>query len=622
MASTSEILCGTNGVFELSALNGLNGFTLNGEAASDLSGNTVKAIGDINHDGFKDFIIGAIAAESLNGYQSGKAYVVFGSNNLGWSGKLMLSSLNGVNGFKINGLAAYNWLGYSSAALGDINHDGIDDFVVGASGADVTGIESGSCYVIFGKVDIGSSGTVDLSTLDGSNGFSIHGKFAGDEFGRALSSAGDFNNDGIKDIAIGALYADTNGDNSGASYVIYGTSTIGRGGVFDLNSLDGSNGFEIRGVQSGDQSGSAISSAGDINHDGYDDIMVKSFRPGTKNINDLYAGVVYFIYGGKSVETNGVFELTDINGNNGFVVTGLSYSSNSGSTVVASLSMAFDVNNDGIDDVILGSIYSSTNGALSGASYVLFGSNSIGMRGLLDVSELNGSNGFVINGVAAGDNSGISVSAEDINNDGISDLIIGAWHASSHVSNSGSCYIVYGSNIIGARGVFQLSNLNGNNGFKINGLASGDAFGMAVSGIGDVNNDGWNDFIVGAYFADANGLTNTGASYVIYCASQIFPHPSRIPSAVPTLSLSVNPSFRLSYAPSKFLSVAPTATLFKKSENFSNGSQDNLSLYYFLLIGMPILGSVLAGLITNYIWTTFCENKQQTVYASAPMHQV
>ena len=135
--------------FNLSTLNGLNGFVLNGEAEGDRSGTSVSAASDINGDGVDDLIIGAPYGDP-NGNSSGRSYVVFGSNT-GLPNPFNLSSLNGLNGFVLNGEAQTDLSGFPVSAAGDVNGDGIDDLIIGAFSADPNGTDSGRSYVVFGR---------------------------------------------------------------------------------------------------------------------------------------------------------------------------------------------------------------------------------------------------------------------------------------------------------------------------------------------------------------------------------------------------------------------------------------------------------------------------------------
>ncbi len=354
---------------------------------------------------------------------------------LGQQAAIELSNLDGSNGFVLNGQAAAYASGSSVSAVGDVNGDGVDDLLIGARGADPNGKDNaGVSYVVFGASGVGVSGAVELSTLNGNNGFVLNGVAEGDLSG-SVSAAGDVNDDGIDDLLIGAVSADTNGRTSGASYVVFGSNQQFTASI-ELSDLDGNNGFVLNGEAEGDFSGSSVSAAGDVNGDGIDDLLIGAY--GAYSIDGI--GTSYVVFGNSEVGTNGILELSALDGSNGFALNGVTEDDRSGKSVSA----AGDVNGDGIDDLLIGANLSDSNGRDSGASYVVFGASGVGGSGTINLSSLNGDNGFVLNGVAAGDISGSSVSAAgDVNDDGIDDLLIGAFGANVNDTNtkaSGASY--------------------------------------------------------------------------------------------------------------------------------------------------------------------------------------
>src|SRR4028119_1298628 len=213
-----------------------------------------------------------------------------------------LWDLNGSNGFAINGIAAYDDSGSSVSSAGDVNGDGFDDLIIGAIIADPNGISSaGQSYVVFGS-NSGFGASFNLSTLNGSNGFAINGIAAFDNSGRLVSSAGDVNGDGFDDLIIGARGADPNGlIYAGQSYVVFGSNS-GFGAGLNLSDLDGSNGFAINGIAAYDQSGWSVSSAGDVNGDGFDDLIIGTNGAEPNGINR--AGQSYVLFGQGTTPTN------------------------------------------------------------------------------------------------------------------------------------------------------------------------------------------------------------------------------------------------------------------------------------------------------------------------------
>ncbi|MFP6743352.1 MAG: calcium-binding protein, partial [Alphaproteobacteria bacterium] len=174
----------------------------------------------------------------------------------------------------------------------DVNGDGFDDLIVGAPGVDANGTDAGASYIIFGGQSLG--GTVSLGDIGGAVlGLRIDGETQGDGFGNAVSAAGDMNADGIDDVVIGASWNDAGGINSGAAYVVFGDT--GLGGVVSASDLaDGTQGFRLTGEYAGNRVGFSVSGAGDVDGDGFDNVIVGAYTNG----DALPGGGAYVVFGG------------------------------------------------------------------------------------------------------------------------------------------------------------------------------------------------------------------------------------------------------------------------------------------------------------------------------------
>ena len=405
-----------------------------------------------------------------------------------------------VQGFAINGENAGDVSGKVSNA-GDVNGDGLDDLIVGARRADLNNnqLDSGKSYVIFGKID---STTINLSAIaSGTGGFVIIGEDALDKSGDSVSNAGDVNGDGLDDLIVGAYTATPDSKSqAGKSYVIFGKKDST---AIELSAIaSGTGGFVINGENADDWSGYPVSTAGDVNGDGLDDLIVGSTEAESRT------GKSYVIFG----KTDGtVINLSAI-GTGGFVING----ENTGDQSSISVSNAGDVNGDGLDDLIVGAFHADVSGKSdAGKSYVIFGKKD---STAIDLSAIaSGTGGFVINGENVNDISGFSTSsAGDINGDGLDDLIVGAYQADPNgKSNAGKSYVVFGKTDSTAINLSAIA--SGTGGFVINGENVDDISGNSVSTAGDVNGDGLNDLIVGARgIPSTTGEFKAGKFYVIF----------------------------------------------------------------------------------------------------------
>ena len=484
-------------IFNLTDLNGQNGFKIDGEAANDQSGWSVNAAGDVNGDGYADFIMGAPKHLGI-----GRSYVIFGGKKIVDGGILVLTDLNGINGFRMDGPSYNNnggWSGYSVSSAGDVNGDGHVDLIVGDPYAKTGGSYSytmGISSILFGGPGVGGGGLISLANLNGSNGFFLFGHMQSYDdssyTGAAVSGVGDINKDGYADFIIGGPWEKDH--SNGQSYVVFGNKNIVSGSIVN-NLMNGVSGFMLNGELGGDQSGLPLSSAGDINGDGYPDFLIGApYNPD--------GGRGYAVFGTKATVSGGVLSLANINGANGFKIIG----EKSGDRSSYSLYSTGDVNGDGHGDIIIGA---PNHGV--GRSYVIFGTANIGSSGAVALGGLIGPNGFKIDGEPDAIYSGLSVSgAGDFNGDGYDDLLIAApINTSTGVSRS---YVVFGNPKIGSDGLIALADLNGENGFKFYGEMINDGCGYSVHGVGDVNGDGCDDIVIGAPFYNKQA----GRSYLIF----------------------------------------------------------------------------------------------------------
>ncbi len=399
-------------------MNNTPDITLTGEGPNDRFGIMVSTAGDINGDGYSDLLLGATEYASF----TGKAYLyMYGMNGT------MFSDLT------MTGEAINNGFGCSVSSAGDVNGDGYSDIIIGAV---LYNNEKGRAYIFYGGPLMNNIADVTMT-----------GEVVNSNFGSSVSSAGDVNGDGYTDVIIGAI-----GYSFGRAYIFYGGSLMNN--VADVTMTGESS--HIFGI--------SVSGAGDVNGDGYSDVIVGT--PGHLTIT----GGAYIFYGGSSMDS--VADVT---------ISGESTNSFFGWSV----STAGDMNGDGFSDVIIGDYGYSTN---TGKGYIFYGGSA--MNNVADIT---------LNGESSGNRFGFSVSsAGDVNGDGYSDVIIGA---DNYGNGAGRAYIFNGG-----------SSMNNIADVIMTGESTSNSLGYSVSGAGDINKDGYEDVIAGTYGFDRVYVFSGGSS--------------------------------------------------------------------------------------------------------------
>ena len=507
-------------------------WTAESDQANALFGFSVASAGDVNGDGFGDVVVGAY--DYANGQANeGRAYVYLGS----------AGGLSTTAAWTAESDQAVAWFGYSVAGAGDVNGDGFGDVIVGAMAYDNGQSNEGRAYVYLGSA----------SGLSSTPAWTAESDQAGAAFGVSVASAGDVNGDGFGDVIVGAGYY-TNGQASEGRVFVY----LGSAGGLSVTP-----GWTAESNQANAYLGEAVASAGDVNGDGFGDVIVGSYCYDNGQTDEGRAYVYLGSASGLSTTPIWTAESDQATAYFGF-----------------SVASAGDVNGDGLGDIIVGAYMYDNGQADEGRAYVYLGAASALSMTASWTAESNQANAEY----------GLSVaSAGDVNGDGFGDVIVGADYYDNGQADEGRAYVYLGS----------ASGLSTTAAWTAESDQADAYFGHSVASAGDVNGDGYGDVIVGAYDY-TNGENGEGRAFVyLGSASGLSATP-----AWATESDQDSAFFGCSVASAGDVNGDGFGDVIVGAYGYSNGQNDEGRAYVYL-------GSA-SGLSTSAAWTA--ESDQASVY--------
>ncbi len=388
-----------------------------GGASYDYFGKAVDADGDADGDGLADVLVGAYSADDYAS-GSGTVYLFPGSVSLSASGLAAdeaTLALYGVN--------SSDYLGEALSYVGDQNGDGVDDFLVGASGEDTGGSGAGAVYLVYGSLALVGEYPIEMvygAKFTGSSSYD----YVGDE--RQLASAGDVDGDGTDDLLLGARSADAGGSYAGAVYLFLSDASAPRSGEFSVTTADAT----WTGAVGSDYLGEGLAGAGDVDGDGYDDVLIGADGYDGSGGSYYSCGGAFLVMGGPGIGA-GTASVDTVAST---IIEGGADYDYLGEGVALG-----DVDDNGYADVLVGAygenVIDSSGSSVSdgGATYLFMGPVS---AGVVSAKDADGS----IIGTATYGYQGHSPGVGDLNSDGVNDVL-------SSTYGEGTLTVVFGGTL-------------------------------------------------------------------------------------------------------------------------------------------------------------------------------